>query len=170
VTYRISALDPAIRSACDAVVMVSRETDPVEADALVRLCRPGGGAAIPARTFGELTMSEAALLPGSEESHGQVRRFQLAPRLTSHVRHRAKYLEMPVSDAHAFVFTDDGHVGPRARTLRTFMGLLAALGPRPIEGHLRRHDFPAGSTMCFATGWLPTFARPKAKWATRIRT
>jgi hypothetical protein len=141
VTYRISALDPAIRSVCDAVVMVSRETDPVEADALVTLCRPAGGTAISARTFGELTMSEAALLPGAEEAHGQVRRFQLAPRLTSHVRHRAKYLEMPVSDAHAFVFTEDGRIGPRARTLRSFMGLLAALSPRPIEGHLRRHDF-----------------------------
>jgi hydroxymethylpyrimidine pyrophosphatase-like HAD family hydrolase len=141
VTYRISALDLGIRSACDTVVMVSRETDPVEADALVRLCRPSGGAAIPASTFGELTMSEAALLPGSEESHGQVRRFQLAPRLTSHVRHRAKYLEMPVGDAQAFVFTDDGRVGPRARTLRAFMGLLAALNSRHIEGHLRRHDF-----------------------------
>jgi hydroxymethylpyrimidine pyrophosphatase-like HAD family hydrolase len=141
VTYRISALDPAVRSACDAVVMVSRETDPVEAEALVRLCRPAGGATISAGTFGELAKSEAALLPGPEESQGQVRRFQLAPRLTSHVRHRAKYLEMPVSDAHAFVFTDDGRVGPRAHTLRSFMGLLAALNARPIEAHLRRHDF-----------------------------
>lgn len=141
VTYRISALDPAIRTTCDAVVMVSRETDPLEARALAALCRPKPEGENPARIFGELTMSEAALLPGPEESRGALRRFQLAPRLTSHVRHRAKYLEMPVSEAHAFVFTADGRPRPRARTLRHFIELLASLTPDRIEGHLARHDF-----------------------------
>jgi hypothetical protein len=86
-------------------------------------------------------MGEAALLPGAEESHGRVRRFDLAPRLTEHVRHRTKYLDMPVMDSQAFVFTAGGHSGPRARTLKEFMGLLAALPAAQIEGHLRRHDF-----------------------------
>ena len=86
-------------------------------------------------------MGEAALLPGAEESQGRVRRFELAPRLTAHVRHCTKYLDMPVPDSHGFVFTENGHSGPRARTLKELMGLLTALPADRIEGHLRRHDF-----------------------------
>ena len=65
----------------------------------------------------------------------------MAPRLTSHVRHRAKYLDMPVLEGQAFVFTDGGRAGPRARSLKEFMGLLAALPAAQIQAHLARHDF-----------------------------
>jgi hypothetical protein len=138
VSYRASAIDEAVRSADDAVVIVTRESDAHEADVLCGLCRP---AAPTAQPFAALQMNEAALLPGCDEAHGQIRRFQVGPRLTSHVRHRQKYLELPVADAQAFVFTIDGRAGPRARTLRTFIGLLAGLDAHAIEGHLRRHDF-----------------------------
>jgi hydroxymethylpyrimidine pyrophosphatase-like HAD family hydrolase len=114
VTYRISALDASIHMTSDAVVMVTRETDPYEAQTLLRMCRPQPCTAIEPDVFRDLGTNEAALLPGSEESHGQVRRFQMAPRLTSHVRHRTKYLDMRVLDAQAFVFTDGGRSGPRA--------------------------------------------------------
>jgi hydroxymethylpyrimidine pyrophosphatase-like HAD family hydrolase len=81
VTYRVSGLDASLRSASDAVVIVTRETDPSETEALLALCRPQ-----PCTTmlFRDIAMGEAALLPGVEESRGQVRRFQLAPRLSSH--------------------------------------------------------------------------------------
>jgi len=141
VTYRISGLSPSIRTTSDAVVLVTRETDAQEAKTLAGMCRPQPGLVIPPGIFGDLAMSEAALLPGAEESHGQVRRFQFAPRLTLHVRHRAKYLDMPVLDAQAFVFTEDGRSGVRARTLKQFMGLLVALPPAQIDAHLGRHDF-----------------------------
>jgi hypothetical protein len=91
--------------------------------------------------FGDLQTIEAALLPGAEEAHGQVRRFQLAPRLTAHARHRTKYLDMPVLDSQAFMFTGDGRPGARARTLKEFTGLLTALPADRLAGHLRRHDF-----------------------------
>jgi hypothetical protein len=121
--------------------MVTRETDPHEVETLLTMCRPQPCPTVDPRLFSELTMSEAALLPGAEEAHGHVRRFHLAPRLTSHVRHRAKYLDMPVLEHQAFVFTDTGRTGPRARTLKEFMGLLAALPESQIAAHLRRHDF-----------------------------
>jgi hypothetical protein len=139
VTYRISGIAQSIRSAGDAVVIVTRETDPHEADTLMSMCRPRTD--ISPNIFRDLATNEAALLPGAEESQGRVRRFHLAPRLTAHVRHQAKYLDMPVLDAQAFVFTDNGRSGPRAHTLKEFMGLLAALPPERIHAHLRRHDF-----------------------------
>jgi hydroxymethylpyrimidine pyrophosphatase-like HAD family hydrolase len=139
VTYRISDLDPSIRTAADAVVMVTRETDPLEADTLRALCHPTSTAS--ATVFGELAPTEVALLPGAEEAQGQIRRFQLAPRLTAHVRHQAKYLDMPVSEDQAFVFASEGRPGPRARTLKAFTGLVTSLPSAAIEGHLRRHDF-----------------------------
>ncbi len=141
VTFRVSGLAPAIRMTGDAVVMVTRETDRDEANTLLQLCRPQPCAAVSPDVFRDLQTTEAALLPGAEEAHGHVRRFQLAPRLTSHVRHRTKYLDMPVPDAQAFVFTGDGRPGARARTLKAFTGLLAALPADRLAGHLRRHDF-----------------------------
>ena len=61
--------------------------------------------------------------------------FTLGPRLTPHVRHRQKYIDVPVSDARAFVF-----VNRRARTLRQFTEALS--DPRTVlDGYLRRNDF-----------------------------
>ena len=141
VTYRVSALDPSIRMTSDAVVMVTRETDPFESEALLHMCRPAPCPNLGPHVFSDLGPNEAALLPGVEEAHGEVRRFQMGPRLTSHVRHRAKYLDMPVLDDQAFVFTDRGRPGPRAHTLKQLMGLLAALPAEQILAHLARHDF-----------------------------
>jgi hydroxymethylpyrimidine pyrophosphatase-like HAD family hydrolase len=141
VTYRVSGLNPSIRNATDTVVIVTRETDPGEADALRALCHPSSGASAAPDVFGELATTEAALLPSAEEAHGQIRRFQLAPRLTAHVRHQTKYLDMPVGEDQAFVFGSDGRPGARARTLKTFTGLLTSLPAGLVEGHLQRHDF-----------------------------
>jgi hydroxymethylpyrimidine pyrophosphatase-like HAD family hydrolase len=140
VTYRVSALDPAIRAAGDAVTLVTRESDPHEIDALLEMCRPSPPTGASKTLFGDLQANEAALLPGATESHGAIRRFLLAPRLTSHVRHRTKYVDMPVAETHAFVFAEGGHSGPRARTLREFVGFLGHLPAERLTGHLLRHD------------------------------
>jgi hydroxymethylpyrimidine pyrophosphatase-like HAD family hydrolase len=140
VTYRVSALDPQVRSAADTVVIVTRETDPQEQEALRTICgevhekMPGG-------VFKELALNEAALLPGAEESQGVLRRFQIGPRLTSHVRHRRKYFDMPVSGPEAFVFTADGRPGRRAHSMKEFLDAVAVLPDAELAPHLRRHDF-----------------------------
>jgi hypothetical protein len=141
VTYRVSSLPAPIRQTADAVVMVTRESDSEEARTLLALCRPQPCAGVSPDMFRDLSTTEAALLPGAEEAHGQIRRFQLARRLTAHVRHRTKYLDMPVLESQAFVFTADGREGARARTLKEFIGLLAVLPAERLAGHLKRHDF-----------------------------
>jgi len=141
VTYRVSALDPGIRTPCDAVVLVTRETDPAEIETLTSLCRPQPSDAPSRGLFADLHPSEAVLLPGPVESQGASRRFTLAPRLTEHVRHRSKYLDMPVPEALAFVFTDGRTAGPRATTLKTFVGLLSTLPAARLQSHFQRHDF-----------------------------
>ena len=141
VTYRISGLEASIRSASDTVAIVTCETDPLEAATLRGMCPlplPSDGSP---NVFRDLATNEAAILPGPEEAHGHIRRFQLAPRLTAHVRHRTKYLDMPVAEDQAFVFAGGGLAGPSARTLKTLTGLLITLPDNQIEGHLRRHDF-----------------------------
>lgn len=100
-----------------------------------------------------------ALLPGIEESQGQVRRFQLAPRLTAHVRHQSKYLDMPVTEDRAFVFGVGGRPGPRVRTLKAFIGLLAALPAEEIAAHIGRHDFSRWIDEVFRDGPLAAHLR-----------
>ena len=140
VTYRVSGIDPAIRAAADTVVMVTRETDEQEQEAL-RSMAATAGADVAIETFQELSLSEAALLPGAEESHGRLQRFQIAPRLTSHVRHRAKYLDMPVAESQAFVFTHNGQAGALALSLKDLVALLSRVPEDQLAAHLQRHDF-----------------------------
>jgi hypothetical protein len=82
------------------------------------------------------------VLPITEEAEGDVRRIRLAPRLTPHVRHFAKYIDVPVPESRAFVFWQDGSpTGKRARTLREFTGLIENAPAGALDGHLRRSDF-----------------------------
>ena len=136
-TYRISDLDPAIRAIGDSVVIVTRETDAREADTLLELCRPGPGT-LTRDTFA-LPIGDAALLPGPEEASGEVRSFQIAPRLTTHVRHRTKYFDMPVPPEQAFVFPDSD--AAPATTLKDFVAALAQQPDECLDSHIRRHDF-----------------------------
>ena len=140
VTYRVSGIDRHVCAAGDTVVIVTRETDSQEQATLRSMCESMAGA-VPEDILQNLSLSEAALLPGAEESHGTVRRFQIAPRLTSHVRHRTKYLDMPIAEPLAFVFTGGGRPGPRARSLKDFVDLLGRLPDSELLPHLLRHDF-----------------------------
>ena len=140
VTFRVSGIDPHVCAAGDTVVIVTRETDAHEQAALRGICEATVGA-VPEVLFEDLSLSEAALLPGAEESHGTVRRFRIGPRLTSHVRHRTKYLDMPIAEPQAFVFTHNGRPAPRARSLKEFVDHLAQMAETDLAPYLLRHDF-----------------------------
>jgi hypothetical protein len=86
-------------------------------------------------------------------------RFQIAPRLTTHVRHRTKYLDMPVNDAQAFVFSANGRPVAHAQTLKEFVGFITALPESVVEGHLKRHDFSRWIDGVFRDGILAARVR-----------
>jgi hydroxymethylpyrimidine pyrophosphatase-like HAD family hydrolase len=144
VSYRTSLLPRAILEASQAIV-VTRESDPNEVRALFDLCETCAGSLGEAgweALLGSLPIGEAVVLPVTEEAGGEARRIRLTPRLTPHVRHETKYVDIPVPESRAFAFwTDGARLTRRARTLREFVGALEEAPLDAIEGHLRRGDF-----------------------------
>ena len=143
VSYRASKLRRDLLVTCEAII-VTRESDPQEVRALRALCHSCTGPKSEndwAQLFESLVIGEAVALPVTEEAGGDVRRIRLSPRLTPHVRHLAKYVDLPVSEGHAFVFWRDGSPGRRARTLREFVSIVQQSPVPALEGHLRRRDF-----------------------------
>lgn len=144
VTYRTSRLCPRVLAASQAVI-VTRESDPQEVQALQALCRTCEGRMTDEewkQLLGNLVIGEAVALPITEEAAGAARRIHLAPRITPHVRHLAKYIDIPVPEGKAFVFWFNGRLaGPRARTLREFVAAVEHAPAAALDGHLRRGDF-----------------------------
>jgi soluble P-type ATPase len=142
VTYHLSDLHPEVRKTIDATI-VKRTTDPHEVRALLAMA---GGTKEEGTdwntTFGELPVEDAVLLPGSEEAGGKFRRFKLLPRLTSHVRHKAKYLDVQLICEQGFLFTERGQPAAEpARTLKEFVALLGTVSSSVVDGHARAGDF-----------------------------
>ncbi len=105
ISYRLSGLDPSVLRASDFVI-VTRESDPREIDHLHALLGFAGGADAAEwhAVLANLERGEAAFLPVTGDGAGELRRIRLAPRRTPHVRHRTKYLDVPVPEGKAFVF------------------------------------------------------------------
>jgi hydroxymethylpyrimidine pyrophosphatase-like HAD family hydrolase len=149
VTYRVSQLDPAV-CAEDAVRIVTRESEASEVDRLSQLC----GVPLDAAILRSIDQDEAVLLPGPDEAEGRLIRFKIGPRLTPHVRHRQKYFDMPVGEAQAFVFAGGGAVGPRVRSFKDMVALLATESATRLRGHCERHDFSRWVRDVFRDGLL----------------
>jgi len=137
VTYCASLL-PAELLAASEVILVTRESSPAELDALLHRCIPCQQAdkAYWRERLRHLAIGEAVALPVTAESEGELRLFRMGQRLTPHVRHREKYVDVPVTAHRAFVFTS----GARARTLREFVNALET-SRNGLDGFLRRSDF-----------------------------
>jgi hydroxymethylpyrimidine pyrophosphatase-like HAD family hydrolase len=144
VTYRASQLHPSLLAASEAIV-ATRESDPREARALFAMCSTCQGRRSEGEwveLLGGIPLGEAVVLPITEEAQGEIRRIRLTPRLTPHVRHLAKYIDIPVQESRAFVFWQNGRPSSeRARTLRDFVAVLERTTARALDGHFRRGDF-----------------------------
>ena len=141
VTYRASHLPADVLDATE-VILVTCESDPAEVRALHALC----GATEPVdawRTMlGGLGVGEAAVLPITHEAGAALRRVHLGGRITHHVRHREKYVDVPVPEGRAFVFTPRNGAAPaRAATLRAFVAALDVAPQDVVDAHARRGDF-----------------------------
>jgi hydroxymethylpyrimidine pyrophosphatase-like HAD family hydrolase len=142
VTYWPSQLPPQLIAATE-VILVTRESNPGEVEMLRAHCQ--GRKHIDASIWTvlrDLPINEAVALPGTEEAGTELRTFVVGERLTPHVRHRQKYVDVPVNDSHAFVFEAAGPGGGAlAHTLREFVGLIEARDAPAADGYLRRGDF-----------------------------
>jgi hydroxymethylpyrimidine pyrophosphatase-like HAD family hydrolase len=142
VTYWPSQL-PLELVAATEVILVTRESNRAEIDALRRHCTAcehlGDSAWDVLQT---LQIDQAAALPVTAEAGSNLQVFTIGERLTPHVRHRQKYVDVPVGDAQAFVFHPNGRLeASHAHTLREFVMVLETLDVTQADGYLRRGDF-----------------------------
>lgn len=134
------ALHPDVLAATECVV-VTHQSEARES----RLLHDAWNGAGPSDAWQDvpsgLAIEEAALLPVTDEAHGRLQRFRLAPRLTRHVRHRHKYFDVGVDPAVVFLFVDDdGSPGPRVRSLSEVVDTLASGHGVGLRRHLQRGD------------------------------
>jgi len=142
VTYRASQLPAALLEAAE-VMVTTCESSPFESEALRRCCATGHEPA-PGdwSMLAHLKLGQAVALPITEEAGQQMRLFTIAPRLTPHVRHREKYVDVPVSAHRAFVFHSNGRpAAHHVRTLRQFVSVLEHTPASSLDGYIDRGDF-----------------------------
>jgi hydroxymethylpyrimidine pyrophosphatase-like HAD family hydrolase len=141
VTYRASHLPAAVLQSTE-VILVTCESDPAEVAALHALCRSAEPLGDWCAALGHLLLGQAAALPITEEAAATLRRVHLGLRITPHARHREKYVDVPIPDGRAFVFSKAGTpTSLRAATLRDFVAGLETLAPDVLHPHARRGDF-----------------------------
>lgn len=142
ISYCASGL-PAPLLEATSVLIVTCESNPRELERLRGRCvncRPERDGEW--ESLRHLRPGQAVVLPVTQESEGRLRLVNVARRLTPHVRHRQKYVDVPVSEAQAFVFGANGTARPaRVRTLRQFVHHLEATAPAAIEPYAVRGDF-----------------------------
>lgn len=154
VSYQALLIDAGVLSMAEAVI-VTRESSAEEIRVL-RSLQPGHASEAEWQfVLGNLNMDEAALLPGVEEACDRLCKFKVTPRLTSHVRHRNKYIDMPLPEKLAFVFVSNGaRVGKPAGTMKDFLATLSAVSGDVLAGHVRRNDFSRWIRDVFRDGSL----------------
>ena len=141
VTYWPSQLPQDLVAATE-VILVTRESNRQEIDALRRHCTACEHVSDAAwDVLPTLQIDQAVALPVTTEAGPPLQRFTIGERLTPHVRHRQKYVDVPVPDSRAFVFHVGQHATVRAHTLREFVAVLDELDVTGADGYLRRGDF-----------------------------
>jgi hydroxymethylpyrimidine pyrophosphatase-like HAD family hydrolase len=142
VTFCASRLSPKLLAATEVMIATCESNDDEIAALYKRCqaCQTRMDASAWRRLLSRVAVGQAVALPITEEAAGDLRLFNIGRRLTPHVRHREKYVDVPVTDQKAFVFSRPGPVA-RARTLREFVTTLEPLSSAALQGYLQRGDF-----------------------------
>jgi hypothetical protein len=143
VTYCASRLPPELVAATE-VMLVTCESNPAEIEELCRRCascQQVEGDRGRWSVLAHLSLGQAVALPITEEAGGELKVFNIGQRLTPHVRHRQKYVDVPVTESRAFHFAGNGSAPHRVRTLRQFVDALEHGSIPAFSGYLRRGDF-----------------------------
>jgi hydroxymethylpyrimidine pyrophosphatase-like HAD family hydrolase len=142
VTYCASRLPKEFLADAE-VMIVTCESNPAEVDAFCRYCvKCTDEDRARWSILGHLKVGQAVALPITEEAGGDLRLFTMAPRLTPHVRHREKYVDVPVAEYRAFYFGSNGRPSARrTRTVRQFVAELEGAPVSSLEPYVRRGDF-----------------------------
>jgi hypothetical protein len=143
VTYCASRLPRELLAATE-VMLVTCESSPAEIEALCKRCascQQMKNAPERWSTLAHLSLGQAVALPITEESGGELKVFNIGQRLTPHVRHRQKYVDVPVMESRAFQFVGNGTAKHSARTLRQFVDALEHGSAPMLSSYLRRGDF-----------------------------
>jgi hydroxymethylpyrimidine pyrophosphatase-like HAD family hydrolase len=144
VTYRLADLHPSLREAIECII-VKRTTEPHEEQCLKKMLEARNCCPSTLTDLVTLKPAEAVLLPGMRETAGKCLKFTLYPRLTSHVRHKAKYVDVQLLMERAFWFTNQSRaVVGSARTLKEFVAQLETVPPEVIAEHARGGIFRSG--------------------------
>jgi hydroxymethylpyrimidine pyrophosphatase-like HAD family hydrolase len=139
VTYRPSDLHHDVRDAID-VVLAKRLTDVHEVETLLAMAKNRNVYRGTTAILSQLSTDEAVV--ATKEAEGDIRRFKLLARLTTHVRHREKYFDFDVVPGQEFVFTENGKpIGSPARSLKQFSALLQDCQMSCVGEHASRGDF-----------------------------
>jgi hypothetical protein len=142
VTYCASRLPAELLAATD-VMLVTCESNQEELEALYtrcQTCQTRMDLSEWRKLLCHVSTGQAVALPITEEAAGELRMFNIGQRLTPHVRHREKYVDVPVTEQKAFVFSVPGPTG-RARTLREFVDMLERESSADLQSYLQRGDF-----------------------------
>lgn len=139
ITYCASRLPRRLLESTE-VVIVTCQSNPSEIEALFALCGQCAGTDREDwNAVARLRPGQAVALPVTAEAGGRLRFLTIARRLTPHVRHRQKYVDVPVSDRRAFVFSTAPLV--RARTLRQLVAELEQQAAATLAPFVERGDF-----------------------------
>ena len=141
ITYRLADLQPNVRNVIE-YILVKHTTEPREIETLSEMLKARGHCHSTVPDLGSLAIDEGILLPKTNETDGHCSKFRLYPRLTPHVRHKMKYLDLQLLVEQGFWFTDGGKlIGGPARTLANFVELLGVVSPEIIAAHAQHGDF-----------------------------
>ncbi|HWF12276.1 MAG TPA: HAD hydrolase family protein [Candidatus Acidoferrales bacterium] len=141
ITYRLADLQPAVRNVIE-YILVKHTMEPREIETLTGMLNARGNCKSMIPDLSSLLIDEAILLPGIDELDGQCSKFRLFPRLTPHVRHKMKYLDLQLLVEQGFWFTDRGKLIDRpAKTLSSFLSLLEIVSPDVLAAHAQHGDF-----------------------------